>query len=378
MVFIFMIPWEEMVRLPGFGNGSKFIGLMVAAFWLLLIVTRGRLRKPGLFHIMVYLFVLWNGASVLWSVDPQTSFDQVRTWFQLLVLVIVLWDLYTTRAALYAGLQAYILGTYVAIGSAIANYYTGSAFYYQRFSPDDTNPDGFGFIVALGIPVAWYLVGSTSSSRMSFVLRWANYAYIPAALLGLALSGTRTALIASTVGMTFGLASMRRLPALTRISIFLLLTSAILILLPYVQTLKSFQRLATTGTEIIEGDLNNRTNNWREGLIAFVEHPLLGVGSNMYRSVNSWGKVAHNTFLSVLVESGLIGFCLFGIVLAISVHHALGHSRWDSMFWFSMLLVLAIGASTLSWEDRKTTWLFLSLLIASSALNKHSDLEPDH
>jgi len=149
------------------------------------------------------------------------------------------------------------------------------------------------------------------------------------------------------------------------------LTLAILILLPHVQTLRSFQRLGTTYTELTEGTLNNRTNNWLEGLESWAEHPLLGVGSNMYRSVNSLGKVAHNSFLSVLVEVGLIGFVLFGLILLIAISQAWRQPTWEKSFWLSLLLVWAIGASSLTWEHRKTTWLFLSLVTASAALTRY-------
>ena len=157
-----------------------------------------------------------------------------ETWIQTLLLVFILWDLYTTRAAVFAGLEAYILGAYVAFGSAVYNYFTGNVYYtnYQRFSAGDTNPDGFGFIMALGIPVAWYLAGSKNTGKMSHLLRFVNYAYIPAAFLGIALSGTRTALIGSLVGMAFGLASLTRLRLAARIAIFLLLASVVLFYYP--------------------------------------------------------------------------------------------------------------------------------------------------
>jgi len=295
-------------------------------------------------------------------------------------MVCILWDLYTTQSSLLAGLQAYILGAYVAVGSAVYNYFTGKVYYtnYQRFSPGETNPDGFGFIMALGIPLAWYLAGSINVSGMGRFLRFINYAYIPAALLGIALSGTRTALLASVVGMAFGLASLTRLRLAARIAVFLLLASIILFLLPYVQTLKSFERLGTTGTELTSGDLNNRTNNWSEGLASFVEHPLLGVGSNMYRSINTLqktaeGKVSHNSYLSVLVELGLIGFILFGIILTIAVVQAWRQPKWQSWFWLTVLAVWGLGAFTLTWEARKSTWLFLSFVIVSAAITNRQE-----
>jgi O-antigen ligase len=372
LVFIFVIPWEG-VELPGLGAIAKLGGFVVGAFWVATVLLTGRFRKPGPFHIAVFLFVLWNGVTVFWSANPGETVGQVLTWAQLLIFVFILWDLNTTRTTLLAGLQAYVLGAYVALGSALSNYLAGSAFYtnYQRFSPGDTNPDGFGFILVLGMPVAWYLAASQSAIRTSNLLKLVNYAYIPAALLGIALSGTRTSLIATIPAMAFGLASLTRLRLAARIVVFLLLMSAVLILLPYVQTLESFQRLGTTGTELTEGDLNNRTNNWREGLASFAEHPLLGIGSNMYRSVNSLGKVAHNSYLSVLVELGLIGFALFAMILTIAFIQAWGQPKWDARFWLSLLAVWAIGASTLTWEHRKSTWLFLGLIIVNAALTTH-------
>jgi O-antigen ligase len=385
LVFIFMLPWEGAVNFPGLGGKASntiagLMGLGVAAFWFATIVITGRLRKPGLIHIVFLLFVLWNVVSTFWSTNPGRAVAHARTWAQLLVMTLILWDLYTTRTAVLAGLQAYVLGAYVAFGSAAANYLSGKVFYtyYDRFSSGDTNPDGFGFILALGIPIAWHLAASTNAAQMGRLLKLVNYAYIPVAFLGISLSGTRTALIAAIPAMAFGLASLSHLRLWARIAIFILLTSAILILLPHVQTLRSFQRFSTIGTELTQGDLNNRTNNWREGLATFVEHPLKGVGSGMYRSVNSLGKVAHNSYISVLVELGLIGFVLFGSILMIAVNQAWSHpSKWDKSFWLSLLVVWAIGASTLTWEYRKTTWLFLSLIVASAALIKHRERKTD-
>ena len=374
LVFIFLVPWEGMVRLP-LGTFARFTGTILGVFWLGTVLVTGRLRKLGPFQVMVCLFVLWNILSVFWSENPNRSFAHSRTWAQMFLLVIILWDLYTTRVSLLAGLQAYILGAYVAVSSAVYNYFTGKVYYtnYQRFSAGETNPDGFGFIMALGIPVAWYLAGSINNYGIGRFLRILNYVYIPAALLGIALSGTRTALIASVVGMAFGLASLTRLRLIARIAIFVLLSSIILFLLPHVQTLKSFQRLSTTGAELTSGDLNNRTNNWSEGLAAFAERPLLGVGSNMYRSINSLGKVGHNSFVSVLVELGLIGFILFSIILGIAFVHAWRQPKWQSWFWLTVLTVWSIGAFTLTWESRKSTWVFLSFAVVSAAITNKQE-----
>jgi O-antigen ligase len=374
LVFIFVIPWEG-VEIPGFGAVARYVGFAAAALWWVHVLQRGHFRLPKAFHLTVFAFVVWNALSVLWSGNPSETLDRAMTWAQLLVFVVMLWDLYTTRSALNAGLQAYVLGAYVAIGSALANYFSGSAFYtnYNRFSAGDTNPDGFGFILAMGMPVAWYLASSKSTTRFGRLLRMLNFAYIPAAFLGISLSGTRSALIATLPAMAFGMTSLLRLKVAARIAVFVLLASSLLFVVRQVQDLSSFRRFGTTTSELTEGDLNNRTKNWREGLESFTKRPVLGVGGNMYRSVNSLGKVAHNSYLSVLVEVGMIGFILFGAILTIVGMQALRLAGWDRRFWITQLMVWTLGAFTLTWEHRKSTWLFFSLVVAFAALPRERE-----
>jgi O-antigen ligase len=375
LVFSFMIPWEGVIRVASLGNGSKVMGLVLAAFWLLTVLVTQRLRRPGPFQVAAYLFVLWNAASVFWSANPNATLNHVITWAQLLVQAMIWWDLYTTHAAVLAGLQTFVLGAYVAIAGAIVNFFSGDAFYshYDRYSPGETNPDGFGFIMVLAIPLAWYLATSAPPSRLGGLWGVINYGYIPTAMLGIALSGTRTALIASLPGMIFGLTTLTRIRPLARVTIFLLFTLAVILLLPHVQNERSFQRFSTTASELTEGDLNNRTNIWLEGVVAFADHPLFGIGSNMYPSINRWDKAAHNSFLAILVELGIIGFALFAILLTLVLTEAWRLPKWDSRFWLTTLFVWFIGASTLTWGHRKPTWLLFNLVIASAAIARQRD-----
>ena len=107
--------------------------------------------------------------------------------------------------------------------------------------------------------------------------------------------------------------------------------------------------------------------------VSYAYRRVLVFASNMFCSVNSVGKVAHSPFLSVLVEVGLIRFALFGITLTIVVIQGLGQPKWDSSFWLTVLLVWALTASFMSWEQRKQTWLFLSLVIVSAVLSVRGD-----
>ncbi|HEX6579556.1 MAG TPA: O-antigen ligase family protein [Actinomycetota bacterium] len=376
LILIFTIPWEGAFHLPGLGTTATVMGLIVGACWLFMIVVAGQMRRPVLFLFAVAGFVTWVALTTFWSPDPVESLGAVYLWLQTLLFVYILWDLYRTKAALLAGLQAYVLGAYTAVGGAVLNYVQSNAFYTNedRYSLGNTNPDGYGFILALGIPVACYLAASPETPR---IFRFINYGYLPVAFIGVALSGTRTASVGAAIGLLYGLATLTKLRIHTRVAVVLLLGASLFAVLPIVQPLSSFQRLGSTGTEITEGDLNGRTGQWAQGLRAFMEHPVLGVGTDMYRTVNTLNKTAHNSYLSVLVEEGLIGFTIFLAILGIVALQVLRLPKWDRNFWLTSLLVWAIGASTLTWEHRKTTWLFLTFAVAAAVIGARRSAPPD-
>jgi len=368
LIVIFKIPSEGVVSTYLSPTVSMGLGLLGMAFWVATVVVTGRFRKLRMIHLAIYLFFLWNVLSILWTVDIDETLYSIRLYVQMIVLFMMLWDLYSTPAALKAGLQAYVLGAYVAIGSLIANLLAGIQTVHLHFSAADVNSEDLALMLALGIPVAWHLATSETSSKAIRGLRVINYAYVPVAAVAILITATRGASVASLPAFLFILASMPRLKLLLRILIFAALAMALLGLLPLVPQ-PELQRVTGTGGDILTGDFGGRLEIWREGLDVFAEHPVLGVGSGAVHSVLTGGVGAHNVFLTVLLQVGIIGFVLFAVILGISIHYAMHQSKWDSRFWVTLLLIWAIGNSSNTWVYAKPTWLFLGLVAASAGLS---------
>src|SRR3990172_5665179 len=181
LALVFAIPWENVIFLGDIGaTGARLVGLLVAAIWIATVVVTGRFRRPTPFHMAVYIFVLWNLVSLFWSVDVDLTLNRLQTYLQLAALVFILWDLYVTPKALQAGLQAYVLGAYVAITSTIVNYLSGISGVNARYGATGFNVNDLGLTLALGIPVAWHLALIESKGRRAYTLRLMNFAYIPA------------------------------------------------------------------------------------------------------------------------------------------------------------------------------------------------------
>jgi O-antigen ligase len=72
--------------------------------------------------------------------------------------------------------------------------------------------------------------------------------------------------------------------------------------------------------------------------------------------------VAHNSFFSVLVETGLIGFLLYAGFLLVVAAFVWALPAPERGLWATVLFVWVLGASTLTWEHRKPSWLLPALI----------------
>ncbi len=369
LILIFAIPWENMIFVAGVGTISRIIGALVAVFWLETVLVTGEFRKPRAFHIAVALFMLWNALSFFWTVDADLTINRLKTYLQFFFLVFILWDLYRTPAALQAALQAYVLGAYVSVGSLIINRMAGTEASYQRYTAAGFNANDVGMILALGLPVAWYLAIFAHRSRKTQPLMWINFVYVPVAMAAILLTAGRGTLIAASPAMLFILCTVKRCPPFVRTIFVTTLVAWCVFALPALVPESSYDRLGTTFSSIIEGDMGGRGRIWQEGLEIYEAHPILGVGSGAHKTAAvETNKVAHNLYLSVLVELGLIGFLLFSAILAIVAKNIASQPRPISILWLTVLMVWGIGALVHPMAQRKPTWLFLNFVVVSASL----------
>ena len=367
VLLIFTSSWENILFFEGVGRISRLIGLLLAAVWMLTVLTTGEFRRLRPFHMAFALFVLWCISSIFWTIDMPSTYERIKTFVQLLILVIVLWDLYRTSADVELAMQAYVLGGFVSIGSVIINYCQSVTVMHQRFAATGFHPNDFGLIVALGLPMAWYLAVLSENRTRSRLLRLVNLLYLPAALSGIMLAASRGSLIAaSPIGLLIAV-SLGRLSFWTRAVGFATVVCA-LIAVPLVAPAESIERLLTINESIRSGDMNGRIAIWREGTEILSSHEYLGVGSGGFRTAASENRtVAHNVFMSVVVETGLVGLLLFVATLGLVLTDALRQPKWKTLLWLTVLLVWLLGALVHTWEQRKQTWIVFSFVTASAA-----------
>lgn len=379
LTLLFSIPFE-LIFLVGTATLTKFIGLAVAGLWASIAILRGKIRQPHPFHLATFLFVLWNIASIYWSIDTGSTLTRIASYIQLTGLIYIIWDIYLTPEKLNAGMQAYVLGAYVSVGSTIYNYTIGTTVYathatYARYAAGDFNANELSLILVLGTPMAWHLAMSKGTSKLDRVLMVANYAFPPLALLCIFLGASRGGLIAMSIAFLYVLGSFTRLRFVPRMVIFILLVSSLFALQPLIPE-SSLERLSDGTDELRTGKFSSRGEIWLQGLAVFLEHPLVGVGSGAFRYAIPLNKSPHNTFLGIAAELGLVGLMLFLMMLFIAFDSARRRPKWEARLWLMLLFVWAVSASSIDWAHRKPTLLLMGLIVASGNLpSRHPRLD---
>jgi O-antigen ligase len=314
------------------------------------------------------MFAAWNAMSVMWSVDVPTSFQQGLTYLQLAVLVYLIWDTIRTHEQLRAAMQAYVLGAWVTVIRLLADSLPGGAEYQARFTTGSFEVNSLALVLGLGIPFAWYLAVGTQRDRTRFLVA-ADLVYIPAAVVAVLLTGSRSALVSLLPGLVYVFVWLMRLGASRRlVAVTVLVAGGVFLSTQSLVPERTFERLSTTGAAVTGGDFGGRLGTWRLAYATFADHPLTGIGSGAFRT-DGTDKAAHNVALRFLVEIGLVGFTLFAAIVIVAVLDARRQRRALVGLWISLLLMWGIGAAVHNFEDRKQTWLVFSLVTVGAGLS---------
>jgi O-antigen ligase len=360
----FVIPLENVV-IPGVGLLGAVVGTIAAGICVLAIIERGSVRPLRAGHILMGAFVLWAAVSYLWSLDPNGTLVQVPVYVRLLLMVWLIWQLCYEAGQQIRLLQAYLLGTAVAGMDTIYQFIRQSEAAYQRYAGAGSDPNDLGLVMALSVPIAYCFFIQTERR-----IRWLYAGQLALAGTTILLSASRGALLAVAVALSIVPATAARLKrrqiVATSVTVMVTMAAALLVV-----PASSGERLSTIPNELVGGELSGRSSIWAAGFDLFREHPFLGVGAGGYlhsvRPVVLPPNVAHNTFLSVLAELGIIGLGIFCALLAFLVVSVTELPWLSKRLWLVCLAVWLVGVSSLTWEMRKPTWWLFGLLIAQHA-----------
>lgn len=357
------------------------------ALWFVDGARRGSLRlapSPWLGWLALYIGALY--LSMLQAADLGEAAVEVIKWTQLALVVVLVQAMmppahrqWLVAALLVAGMGQALLGLYQFV------YRIGPDWFivlgrFMRASGSFAQPNPFGGYLGLTLPVAVSLAlwAWRDLVRRPWVgpgaLLWAGFYTVAALLMGAGLiaSWSRGAWVGATVAIPVVLFVRSRRAAVLGLALLLFAIGATLVgafsprLLPSalterVRDLPTFLGLTDVLSQPVTDEnfaVVERVAHWVAALRMWEMAPWLGVGPGNYSVVYPQVRLplweeplghAHNIYLHVLGENGLIGLAAFLALWVAAFGWALarwGHAAQHGQTWSAALALGVVGVLT--------------------------------
>lgn len=371
-IFIYTIPVENSVIISGVGSINRLLGLISFCISLIYIVSiRRTVKKMTLFMLLSLTFLFWVSFTIFWSYNIQNSLTVWLTAIQIILMIQLINEVVDTKNDLLFLIKAFLLGIFTSVISIILSFINGVSYtiYDLRFTAFGTDPNDVGVTLAIAIPILWYLILNEKDKVFLLISK----IFFPLIIFSIVLTGSRGALLTAIVALLIIPFTYNKLKTIHKI-LTLIIFSVLTMILIKVVPVSVVERIFSIRDELSSGNVSNRTDLWYAGLKVFSENPIQGVGIGAFadsvQSYLGYGYVAHNTFISILVEQGLVGFCIFLLILVYLFVNSRNLENKEYIMWRVVIVTWCIGVFSLTWEFQKVTWLIFSFISIRIYQNK--------
>lgn len=349
----------------------------------------------------IYLtFVLgWFAFSTVWSVAPSTTILSFSVFASVCLFAVIFYDLIDNHQDLMLCWQLFVFGALIAsivlLNQSIHHQFI---YYDDRASAFGYNPNDIAYIFVLPIVFISYIIDNSKNKIILYV----NLLYIWFASVSIILTGSRTSIICLIAALIYLMYHYRRPLTKLKSVVTLLLIIGIsgFFIMKYtslatadiyhvtyqpVKTSDATAMVSNSPAPTFEQAVykpsfsNGRTAVWLAGFKAAKQHFLIGTGFNTFANemedVNGLYISAHNIFLQLWVETGVIGLGLF-LIWYLQLGLASLTSAPKQML-VTMFLIVTIVASLNNILLMKQTWFFFATILVLNNLAKTKTKDTD-
>ncbi len=280
-----------------------------------------------------------------------------------MILCVILYYAIQTVENIQNIFKAYVLGCFVISISIMYTFTNNSSFAYnfnlnqERLTFFGQDQNELSYLLSFGIVSIIYIINFMVNKRVIKIM-YLSLGYIFALII--MLTGSRTGFI-NIIVICLLIVIMNYKHYKNNFYVPILFAAALLMFYYLPEHISG--RLLETVDEIQNKKLTGRVDIWTYGLMAFNENGsyLLGTGFKTFRKLlettYNISVAPHNTYLSTLVELGIIGLSLYLMIIIYLIKKVFYLCKNYSIFYIMLILPLLISMFTLGIETRR--WIFM-------------------
>lgn len=375
-LFFFLTPIESISIIQGGNFSLPKLSVLLLIIVYLFRTSRGKLFSNVFLGIMG-VYSAWALVTSIFSINAEGA---VARWFSflvpLLVLIYILNRLVTDEKNIRNIMLSFVAGCCIPI--CIMIYFTmqGVTGELNRMTAFEQDQNELSVMLSIAASFVFILLKQNYPKIVNILL----VVFLCVCLVAILLTGSRTGLIIFLAVSMFGLVSFGKKGILWAVLSIIFITPLILPFIPE----SNIERLLETQEQVSEGDFTGRGYVWERGLTAFhSQNPirmLLGVGYDQFQFLynQNYGTFTapHNTYLSVYVELGIIGFLIFLYILFYVFRKTITLCRSNrTLVYLGLFLPIIIAMVTLGLQTRRWLWIILFLIYKIYCIDKYKWIE---
>lgn len=371
LLTIFSLPWRASVQVGQVGSIGRVIGLFFIASWLMYFIIYKDSIEISTYIILISLFLTLFVLSTFWSLNPTNSFLSSIRFFSVIALTIAMWDFFNDEYKIFTGLQTLVAGGYISVLGTIFVYYSSSGSHFrQAFHGYNVNYMAGTLVVLL--PISVLLVRSNHYDNIGFQI--INLLFIPLCTIAIIITGSRMGLVALAPFLVLLIYHTYNdyTYSFTKMLIFM-----VLVLIPATNylniiTQERINYFLSIPMEIISGDIGGaRGEIWTGGLYQGLEAPIFGHGARSFSyavsTPNYAGASAHNSFIQIFVDLGIVGLLLYISIILFVMRYAL-NSKYRSE-WMAFVIIYLTICMANNFELNIIMWFLFTLCARCSIVS---------
>jgi O-antigen ligase len=327
-----------------------------------------RNKRINITKLDKYFFcvIVWCFASVLWSISEERALAKCWTLVQMFAYARILFEFFSCRVkAVKEIVQAYFVSGFAMCLYALSYYgvddISNALFANYRMGNEINQINIFGMTAAFTVIMGLYL--SRESKKKKYFL----CAILP--FIMALTSGSTKALAILIFGFLIVYYEKIKRSYLATIAGSGIMFLCLIVLLQDGNELQIVKRFGETLNVFTGGGVENTSSLTRIyyiklGWNSFLESPLCGKGLGNFAEILfqtlGYATYAHNNYIEVLVDLGIIGFALYYSIYFILLKKMYLKSRKNTFFFLLLLLRLILDIGVVSYYS-KETYIFLIL-----------------
>ena len=383
ILLVAALPFESAINFGPVASGMKALALLTFISFALALLTDQKLlerfmnlwRQP--LALMLLAFVLWNSASNLWAANQGDALRATIGFLGLLGATVVISSLEMRYLVLVWA--CFVFSAFLSVPAGYILPVPEDSFMSVsgRFGPAGATPNTY----ACDMAIAYFVVCFGLLSRRRIV----PYLLAPVFLYAIFATASRTGLVALVATPLLAMLVPRLAARLGWRVLTLYLTGTIALAvmalaIPWVTEI-ALERYTTLFQIGSEDTWSGRWSSWQGALDAIASHPLLGAGTGNFADATldhsevvlrhsieagQVGSQAHNIYLGVATELGLVGLVLFLVVLFFLFKAAVPIAQRSDLGTGILLglIVFMIAGITLPWVDHKMVYYLFGSVLA--------------